>query len=379
MNHRVKTLLAVPVVLIGGALIWHHSHAAPAPAIAAETAPVASSDTVSYPAGAAQLSFLQVQPVRAAPAPLMEPQPGKIAFDEDHTVRVVSPVGGTVTQLVAEPGASVHQGDVLAWIASPDYAQAAADAHKAQADLAARNKALQRSAELTRLGVLAQKDLESAQDDDAQARAEAVRAETTLRRLDPLGHDGERYALRAPIAGVVVDRTINPGLVVQASGATPLFTITDPAHLWAEFELPESAAGKVQAGQRASIEVDALPGEHFDAHVLYVGGALDPATRRFTVRAALDRPDPRLKPEMFARIAPIDEHPHTMVEVPNTALVNVGVHHYVFVETAPGTLQRRDVTLGVAGADSSYLASGVRGGERVVSRGAVLLNSELAE
>ncbi|WP_049622900.1 efflux RND transporter periplasmic adaptor subunit [Frateuria defendens] len=378
MSIPTKPLALVLLVALGGALAWHlhgqRAVAKAAPASESET----SGDTVRYPAGASQLSYLEIEPVHAVPAPAMDAQPGKIAFDEDHTVRVMSPANGRVTQLVAEPGAVVKQGDVLAWIDSPDYAQARADASKAAADSAAKAKALGRAAELTRLGVLAQKDLEAAEDDAAQARAEAARASEVLRNLDPSGHDGPRYALRAPIAGTVVDRTINPGLQVQSGGA-PLFVITDASHLWASFEVPERDAGKVRAGQRASVEVDALPGERFDAHILYVGGALDPSTRRFTVRAALDKPDERLKPEMFARITPIDAKPAPLVAVPNTALVNMGLHHYVFVEIAPGTLQRREVRLGLAGENRSWLREGVREGERVVTRGAVLLNGELAE
>jgi cobalt-zinc-cadmium efflux system membrane fusion protein len=334
---------------------------------------------VRYAEGSPQLSYLKIEPVHAVPAPAMDAQPGKIAFDEDHTVRVMSPAAGRVVQLVAEPGKVVKQGDVLAWIDSPDYAQAVADAGKAAADSAAKAKALARAGELTRLGVLAQKDLEAAQDDAAQARAEAERASIVLRNLDPSGHGGPRFALRAPIDGIVVDRNINPGQQVQAGSGDPLFVITASDHLWASFEVPESDAGKVSAGQRASVEVDALPGEHFDAHVLYVSGALDPATRRFTVRAALDRPDPRLKPEMFARITPLASLPQPMVMVPNTALVNMGLHHYVFVETAPNTLKRREVQIGLAGENRSWLNAGLKDGDRVVSRGAVLLNGELAD
>ena len=370
-NFPLAALLALALTGCG-----HHESA---PKQEAAEDPQVSGDTVRYAAGATQLSYLQVEPVQAMPAPAMDAQPGKIAFDEDHTVRVMSPANGRVTQLVAEPGQAVKAGDVLAWLDSPDYAQARADASKAAADSAAKAKALARTAELVKLGVLAQKDQEAAEDDAAQARAEAERASEVLKNLDPSGRDGPRFALRAPIAGTVVERTINPGLQVQSGAGDPLFVITASDRLWASFEVPETEAGKIQAGQRLRIEVDALPGEHFDAHVLYVSGALDPATRRFTVRAALERADRRLKPEMFARILPLAAAPEPLVAVPNTALVNLGLHHYVFVEIGPNTLQRREVTIALAGENRSWLRSGLKDGDRIVSRGAVLLNGELAD
>ena len=341
--------------------------------------PSAANDTLHYGAGAEQLSYLNIAPVEELAAPVAQALPGKLAFDEDVTVRVFSPVSGRVTELVAKPGTNVKAKDVLAWRKSPDFAQARAEARKAQADLAMKQKALARAQELTTLGVLARKDLESAQADLGQAQAELERAQSVLKNLDPNG-DGARYALRAPIAGILVDRTINPGQEVRPDAQTPLFIITDPTKLWTTFELSEQDMANVRNGQNIRIDVDAIPDRHFAGRIIYVGAALDPATRRINVRAEVDRPDPRLKPEMFARISPLDDdHAHNEVAVPNSALVSIGLHHYVFVEEAPGTLKRREVQLGVIGERLAYVKTGVKAGERVVTRGAVLLNAELGQ
>ncbi len=341
--------------------------------------PSAANDTLHYGAGAEQLSYLDIAPVEELAAPVAQALPGKLAFDEDVTVRVFSPVSGRVTELVAKPGTNVKAKDVLAWLNSPDFAQARADARKAQADLAMKQKALARAQELTTLGVLARKDLESAQADLGQAQAELERAQSVLKNLDPNG-DGARYALRAPIAGILVDRTINPGQEVRPDAQTPLFIITDPTKLWTTFELSEQDMANVRNGQNIRIDVDAIPDRHFAGRIIYVGAALDPATRRINVRAEVDRPDPRLKPEMFARISPLDDdHAHNEVAVPNSALVSIGLHHYVFVEEAPGTLKRREVQLSVIGERLAYVKTGVKAGERVVTRGAVLLNAELGQ
>ncbi|MBS0584202.1 MAG: efflux RND transporter periplasmic adaptor subunit [Proteobacteria bacterium] len=338
----------------------------------------ASNDTLHFAAGAEQLSYLDIAPVEELAAPTMQALPGKLAFDEDVTVRVFSPVTGRVTELVAKPGMSVKAKDVLAWINSPDFAQARADARKAQADLAMKQKALSRTKELTDLGVLARKDFESAQADLGQAQAELDRAQSVLKNLDPTGSDA-RYALRAPIAGIVVDRTINPGQEVRPDAPAPLFILTDPSRLWANFELSEQDMAKVHNGQAIRIDADAVADTHFAGRIIYVGAALDPATRRISVRALVERPDPRLKPEMFARISPLEDDGHKEIAVPDSALVSLGLHHYVFVEEAPGTLKRREVQLGVIGERVAWVKAGVRAGERVVTRGAVLLNAELGQ
>jgi len=340
--------------------------------------PQASNDTLHFAAGAEQLSYLDIAPVEELTAPTTQALPGKLAFDEDVTVRVFSPVTGRVTELVAQPGVTVKAKDVLAWLSSPDFAQARADARKAQADLAMKQKALSRAQELTQLGVLARKDLEGAQADLGQAQAELDRAQSVLKNLDPTGSDA-RYALRAPIAGIVVDRTINPGQEVRPDAQTPLFIVTDPAKLWVTFELSEQDMAKVHNGQIIRIDVDAIANQHFAGRIIYVGAALDPATRRIAVRAEVEQPDPRLKPEMFARISPIEDDGRKEIAVANSALVSIGLHHYVFVEEAPGTLKRREVQLGVIGERIAYVQSGLKAGEHVVTRGAVLLNAELGQ
>jgi cobalt-zinc-cadmium efflux system membrane fusion protein len=344
--------------------------------VAAKSADAA--DTLHYAPGAEQLSYLDIAPAEELVAPTLQALPGKLAFDEDRTVRVNSPVAGRVSQLVAAAGSSVKAGDVLAWLDSPDFAQARADARKAQADLAMKQHALARTGELAKLGVLAQKDLESAQADAGQAQAELERAQSVLKNLDPTGN-GTRYALRTPIAGIVVDRTINPGMEVRPDAATPLFIVTDPTRLWATFELSEQDMAKVHNGQSVRIDVDAFADQHFTGRIVYVGAALDAATRRINVRAALDNPDARLRPEMFARISPLEDDGRKQIAVPNTALVSLGLHHFLFVEEAPGTLKRREVQLGVIGERHAFVISGLKAGERVVTRGAVLLNAELGQ
>lgn len=377
MNSRSSIAFAVVCVLALLAVVGYRSVAkpGPAPAPAKTVVPV---DTLHYAAGAEQLSYLDIEPVRALPAPSMGALPGKIGFDEDHTVRVNSPVQGRVTELVAAIGSPVKAGAVLAWIDSPDFALASADAGKAAADVAMKSKALQRARALADLGVLARKDLESAEADSAQAAAEAERAQAVLHNLAPHA-DGSRYALRAPIDGIVVDRTINPGMQVRPDATTPLFVITDPTRLWVDFELAEQDVGRIHVGQAVRVDVAAFADRHFDGRIAYVGAALDAATRRVSVRATLDDPDARLKPEMFASVSPLADDGKLQVAVPDTALVSIGLHQYVFVEESPGVLKRRGVELGVVGQNTAFVSAGLKTGERVVTRGAVLLNAELGQ
>jgi cobalt-zinc-cadmium efflux system membrane fusion protein len=225
--------------------------------------------------------------------------------------------------------------------------------------------------------VFARKDLEAAEADDRQARAETERAAMRLRNLAPGGGEDGRYEVRAPIAGTVADRQLNPGMEVRPDLPNPLFIVTNPARLWVVIDLPERDLSKVAPGQPVSVQVDAWPDERFPGRIEKIGEVVDPATRRVQVRCSLANPEHRLKPEMYARVTLLADENRTAVRLPNTALVTEGLYSYVFVEQNPGVFKRRRVQLAVQDRDYSYVASGVEPGERVVVAGAVLLNSEL--
>jgi cobalt-zinc-cadmium efflux system membrane fusion protein len=80
-----------------------------------------------FPAGAPQLNFIKVEAVEALPEPLLDPLSARIAYDENHTARVSSPIAGRVTRILAQPGERVSSGQTLLLVDSPEFAVAAAD------------------------------------------------------------------------------------------------------------------------------------------------------------------------------------------------------------------------------------------------------------
>jgi membrane fusion protein, heavy metal efflux system len=332
-----------------------------------------------FPAGAPQLSFIRVEAVLALPEPLLDPLNARIVYDENHTVRVSSPIAGRVTRIFVQPGDRVAAGQTLVLLDAPEFAGAAADVAKSRADLQFKQKAYARSSELFQAEVIARKDFESAESDLRQSEAEHNRARMRLRNLEPHAGEapGNAYALRTPIAGIVAERTVNPGTEVRSDAPNPLFVITDPTHLWVIVDLPERYLGKLNVGQKVTIDVDAYPGGDFVGQVASIGEVLDPATRRVQVRCVVNNSNRQLKPEMYARVTPIHDERVKLPRIPNSALLTMGLYSYIFVEKEPGVFEKRQVSLGLQGRSESYVKQGLTGGERVVTVGALLLNSEL--
>jgi len=324
-----------------------------------------------------RLSYLKIAAVDAGVLPVAEPVAGRIAYDETRTSRVTSPVPGRVTSQRVEIGDSVRAGDLLVELDSPDLAGAQADARKADADEERKRLALARARMLLDADVLARKDYENADADYRQADAEARRARQRIANLHARAAVDGRFGLRAPIGGIVADKQINVGQEVRPDQPNPLLVISDLRHVWAIADVPERVAAGLKRGQAVSVETDAWPGQAMRGTIDRIGVAVDPVTRRVQVRCALDNADGRLKPDMFARIAFLqDGGSANALALPNTALFTDGEDTYVYVQRAAGTFEKRRVHVALGGAQRSFVDAGLRPREQVVTEGALLLNAE---
>ncbi len=377
---NVLSFAALLLAALGGYWGWQEIHASQPQGTRDKPVAHAASDTLHFATDAPQLAFVQVKPAEAFPEPLIDGLNARIAYDDNYTARVFSSIAGRVTKIAVEAGQQVKAGDSLLWIDSPDYASAASDSLKAEADLLRKKEAFDRAKLLFDVQGLARKDLESAEADWRQADAEAQRAKARMTNLSSnvVATAEGKFILRAPIGGIVSERQVNAGSEIRPDATNPLFVITDPMHVWVVVDVPEKQIAKVKVGQPISVEVDAYPNEVFPGKVTVISETLDPIMRRFQVRCDVDNSRHKLKPEMYARISPIVDNKSRVPRVPNSALFTQGLYTFIFVEQAPGVLQRRRVSLGLQDADFSYVKEGLRAGERVVTSGAILLNSELS-
>lgn len=293
--------------------------------------------------------------------------PGRLVWNEEKTVRVFPQLGGRIQSIAVDVGNAVKINQSLAVLNSPDYGQALADARKAGADAQVAAQALERNRQLREAGVVAEKDWQLAEAASVAARAEAQRAS---RRLAELGGDGDgAYILRSPLAGVVVERNLNPGMEFRADQATaPLFVVTDPGRLWIQIDAGEADLANLKAGEPLLIESRQFPGERFKGVIRHVADFVDPETRTIKVRGEVSNADRRLKGEMFVN-ALVALPASQALRVPASAVFLLGEKRYVFVEEAPGRYRRQQVEAGSEREGRVDLLAGVKEGDRVVTEG----------
>ncbi|MBD9355395.1 efflux RND transporter periplasmic adaptor subunit [Methylomonas albis] len=322
-------------------------------------------------------TYVKTAKLSLAQHPLLEPLAGKIVYDESLTSRISSPVAGRVVATPIALGTAVQAGSTLLELDSPDIADAEADFAKAQATATLAGHAFSRQQDLYAGKAISRKELEQAQSDLSSARSDLQRAEDKLKNLHLSARQTDgRFALRAAVAGIVVERTVNPGMEVRPDRDAPLFVVSDLKHLTVLLEVFEVNIGKIKTGQQLSISVPAYPGESFPATVQYIGQVLDETTRSVQVRCKLDNPDGRLLPGMYATITVESAADDKAFVIPLTAVFTEGDADYVFVALDENRYRQRRVEIGLRLQNKAVIRQGLQADELLVTEGALMLRAE---
>lgn len=336
-------------------------------------ASVSGEGTVVFPAGSAQLAQIATAPVRRRHEMTMRFN-GRLVWNEDRTVRVFAPFGGRVMSLAVRPGDPVKAGDTLAVLAAPELGAAQADARKAEQDHALAKNNLARIQELFDAGVAPAKDLQAAKADVARSAADLERTREKLKLYGKTDAVDQSFRLKTPIAGVVVERNLNPGQEVRpdSQGDKGLFVVSDPSRLWFVLDVAEKDIGLMKPGMEVRLSTTSLGDDRVSARIAYVAEQVDPQTRTVKVRGTVEAGDPRLKAEMYV-VAEVRLPVQTGFVVPSAAVFLRGEQHYVFVDEGQGRFSRRAVKVGPLTDDGQVVLGGVREDEKVVVDGSLLL------
>jgi cobalt-zinc-cadmium efflux system membrane fusion protein len=348
--------------------------------------PKVDGEKVSFETNAPQLASLTSQTAQPRKMAVTYVT-GRLYWNDDTTVRVFTPVAGRVIALRADIGQTISVGTPLAEIDSPDFAQALANTRTAVGNLAAADRAFARTKDLMAHGGAAQKDVEAAEAAYIAALAERDRSEAVLANYG--GSDKSTnavYILRSPLAGVLVEKNINPGQELRADMMlanapnlfAPGFVVSDPTKLWLQVDVAEADLPAMEAGLPLRIACKAFPNKVFDGVIDKIADEMDPATRTVKVRGIVNNPDKLLKAEMYVTVdvvRDVSQLAQAGVEVAASSLFMKGDDSYLFIEDPPGHYQRRKVKVGVEKDNKVPVFEGVRAGEKVVTEGALLLQA----
>jgi len=356
-------------------------------------------------ASATQLRQISVEPVSEATVTADRETTGKVSFNEDRLTPVFTPYAGRALEVNASKGDSVRSGTTLMVIESADLVAAQNDLSAARADQTrariARQSAevaSQRANRLHEHEAVATKDVQLAEQDLARASADENRADAAvtvaINRLALFGKSPEeiahlgtgtggpsapyvidrRVTIKAPISGTIVDRKIGPGQYIKPDAPDPLFLISDLSTVWVVADVFESDLLQLRNRAPVEIHIDAYPARTFPAQVSFISPSVDPATHTVRVRCLVHNADGALKPDMFARIRIHSAAEERVAVVPAAAVISEGDRSVVFLEQEPGRFCRREIHIDRQVNGLLVVRNGLRSGDRIVTRGALLLN-----
>lgn len=393
-RRRMYVVIAViALALLAGLIYWRYrsTRQTPSPTSAAQSN--IPKDVVF--ADENQLKNLTIEPVAARDFTIDREVTGKVGFNENRLTPVFPAYSGRVVESLVSKGQVVRKGQPLLVIESPDYVAAQtdltttrADVDKAAVNLKTAEVNAERSRRLFAKEAISKKDLQSSEAALALAQAELQRAQAGLTvaqsKLELFGKTAgdisklqagadRRVTIAAPISGTVVDRQVGLGQILNPDAPTPLFQISNLSDLWAQGDVFESDLANIRLGARAEISVESYPNRIFPARVSFINPTVDPVTRTIHVRCEVRNSGGLLKPDMFAKMKIIAAARQSVPVIPSSAVVARGENSFVLVEEAPGRFRKRRVEIGHEVDGSVMINSGLKAGERIVTKGAVLL------
>lgn len=289
-----------------------------------------------------------------------------------HQVTVTPEIGGRVTAILFQPGATVKAGDPLVQLNdAPDRGDLAN--YQAQARWAA--VSLERAQALAQRQVGPQQNVDQTQSQLDQARAEIMKTEATI----------AQKLIRAPFAGRLGVRQIDVGQYINAGA--PIVTLTDLGQLYVNLTLPSTMRAEIKVGQSVEVTADAFPGRKFTAKITTIDPQIRADTRTMTVQATMANPDGALLPGMFVNAAVVLPPEPPRVVLPETAVDYTLYGDSVYIVREDGKdaagkpalkAQRTPVKTGTRWDGKVAILSGVKPGDRVVAVGQIKLQSGAA-
>jgi len=277
---------------------------------------------------------------------------GYVGYDEDTLQHVHTRVDGWIERLETKAsGDPVAKGQLLFELYSPTLVNAQEEFLTALSS----NNSLLLSASRDRLAAL------------------GVNA-SEIARLDRERTVKQRIRFTAQGDGVIAHLGVREGIYVTP--ATAIMSVAQLDKIWVIAEVFERQSAWVKAGQHAMVELDYLPGKMWHGVVDYVYPELDAKTRTLKVRLRFDNASTELRPNMFARVTIMGDDFGDVVHVPREAVIRGGAVNRVVVALGDGRYRATPVKLGIESGDRVAIRSGLSAGDRVVTSGQFLIDSE---
>ena len=371
---RSLRLPVIVCVLVGATsivLARHYKRPDPPAELSAPGMRVGS-DAVTLAATAPAWNVIKLGHPSAAEPHWSDAIPARVMFDEAHTSRLGSPLGGRITAVMVERGQHVAAGATLFTVSSPGLAELRSELAKTTLQRTTAHTNLDRVQAVVEAGSLPAKELVTARQELAESELAVKLSEQKLASLRVAGGGDASFTVNAPRSGVVVEKTVSVGQLVDPSNGS-LLAIADLSDVWVVADLFENDVGALVPGAKAKVSIN---GGDRDATIEQVSAVVDPDRHTVPIRLRLANPDGALRPNSYATIRIFDPIP-VAVALPTSAVMSDGAQSYVYLKAPDGALRRKNVSVGSTSAGNVPVIAGLSAADQVVLSGAILLDNQI--
>ncbi len=301
---------------------------------------------------------------------------GKVTADEGKVVKVYPLLSGYAEEVKVQLGDYVQKGQVLAVVHSGEIADYEKQLSDARSDMVVAEKKLKVQQDLYSSKLATERDV-------VDAKGEVQKASAEINRVNDLFNiykkgKGSTYIIASPISGYVIEKNINNNMEIRNDNNQNIFTVSELNDVWVIANVFETDIAKVKEGFDADVVTISYPDQPYHGKIDKIYNFLDPATKTMQVRIRISNQDNRLKPEMFATVyINYGEASTSKVAVPASSLIFDQSKQFILVFKDKYNIEVREVEPYKTSGNVTYLNSGVKPGEKVISQNQLLIYNAL--
>lgn len=353
----VYPLVAVIGISLASGAAWWYQHRSPAAATPGAGSPATTPQPGGTAAGPAKPVL--VEAARVEVAPLTDDVQAVGSLRSRQGVMLRPEISGRIIRLNFRDGERVRQGQLLVQL---DDQLPQAQVRQSQAELSIAQANHRRNQELLAQNFISQRTVDESAANLDVAQAKLALAQATAARLK----------IVAPFDGIAGIRNVNVGDYLK-DGAD-IVNLEDIDTVYVDYRLPERFQTQVGKGQKALVEIDAVPGQKFEALIQAVDPLIDANGRSIGVRASIDNRQLLLRPGMFARVTTVFGVRERAKVIPEEAIVPQGGRQFVIKVLAGSEKEvllskRVEVKVGIRRPGRVEITEGLEAGDTVVTAG----------
>jgi len=302
---------------------------------------------------------------------------GKITADNNKMIDVYPLVGGNVIKVNVELGDYVKKGQVLATIKSTDIADFEKQSLDAKSDLLVAKNNLKVAQELFDGKLNSESDVLQAKSEVNKAQSQLSKVQETYKIYNIKA--GSIYEVTAPISGFIIQKSINQDMLLRSDRSENIFDIAEISEVWAMANINEIDINKVKLGINADVTTLSYPDKVFKGKVDKIFNVIDPETKAMQARVKLQNPGYLLKPDMNANIKLSFNEDKSMIAVPSNAIVFDKSKNFVMIFKDRNNIETRQVEVYRVVGDVTYISSGLKNSEKVITNNQLFIYRALNE